>query len=267
MAFDQQAQFRGQDSGQYGGLQPPILQTQNAQRDPRFSYQGTPEPAYDGYSSPTNSSIDESPLSPVAHHGYFSQDRQEEPPSPYPEDKKGGDGIHSPYHLPPPDEMHPAHLPHNRYDVEDRGDLSLQPTRALSPSEEITSQVPIDNVNQGPPTITHHNYSEPRTPKFNPHSFAGPEAALENHQPGQAVHANSAVDTEWRNGLCDVDGICCMGLFCPCILYGKTQYRLSQKASKREATDLLDYKTCNSSCTLMALACGFQGKIPFIITE
>ena len=258
-------EYTAQHSSHPGQQPLPSLQTCAPQHNTRFSYSGTPEPAYDGYSSPTNSSIDDSPLSPVTHHGYFPENPPEEPPSPYPEDKKRDDDIHSPYNLPPPNEIHPAHMPYIRDAApinQERRESTRQPSRALSPSEEITSQVPINDANRRPPTIAHHNYSynEPRTPKFNPHSFMGPDAAAVNHQPGQAIHANSAVDTEWRSGICDIDGICCMGLFCPCMLYGKTQYRLSQKSRKREATDLLEYKTCNSSCTLMALACGFQGK-------
>ena len=56
----------------------------------------------------------------------------------------------------------------------------------------------------------------------------------------------------------ELDGLCCLGIFCPCVVYGKTQYRLSQKAQKKEATDLLGYKAVNGSCGLLAVACGFQ---------
>ena len=40
----------------------------------------------------------------------------------------------------------------------------------------------------------------------------------------------------------------------------RKNHRLSQKAQKKEPTDLLGYKSTNSSCSLMAVACGFQCK-------
>lgn len=51
-----------------------------------------------------------------------------------------------------------------------------------------------------------------------------------------------------------------MGLLCPCILYGKTQHRLSLKSRKEDPTNMLGYETCNGSCTAMALLCGCQCK-------
>ena len=86
--------------------------------------------------------------------------------------------------------------------------------------------------------------------------------AHSSHLPGQIRHPSQTVKGgTWSHGLCDPTdpGTCCMGLLCPCILYGKTQYRLSQKADKRDATNMLGYETCNASCTAMALLlCGCQ---------
>lgn len=70
----------------------------------------------------------------------------------------------------------------------------------------------------------------------------------------------------WNHGLCDCTGIgtCCLGLFCPCILYGKTQYRISMKSRKEDPTNLLGYEACNGSCMAMAMLCGCQCElIPF----
>ena len=69
------------------------------------------------------------------------------------------------------------------------------------------------------------------------------------------------VDPHWKHGLCEPDALCCLGLFCPCIVYGKTMYRLSRRTQKQDPTDLLGYESCNGSCGLMAVACGLQGKI------
>lgn len=87
-----------------------------------------------------------------------------------------------------------------------------------------------------------------------------------HHQPGQIMHPNQEVKgCVWSHGLCDCSniGTCCLGLLCPCILYGKTQYRLSMK-SKEDPTNMLGYGVCSGPCTAMAVLCGCQCK--FILT-
>jgi len=87
----------------------------------------------------------------------------------------------------------------------------------------------------------------------------GPNGApLDNHRPGQVSHPNAIVNPYWKHGLCEPDTLCCMGIVCPCMVYGKTMYRLSRKAQKQDPTDLLGYESCNGSCGLFAVACGFQ---------
>ncbi|KAL4782217.1 PLAC8 family-domain-containing protein [Aspergillus varians] len=81
------------------------------------------------------------------------------------------------------------------------------------------------------------------------------------HQPGQISHPNQQVKGGgWRHGLCDCSsiGTCCLGVLCPCILYGKTQHRLSMRSRKEDPTNMLGFETCNGSCTAMALLCGCQ---------
>lgn len=82
-----------------------------------------------------------------------------------------------------------------------------------------------------------------------------------NHQPGQIAHPNQIViGGHWSTGLCECTdiGTCCLGLSCPCILYGRTQYRLLRKSRGEDPTNLLGYETCNGSCTSMAVFCGCQ---------
>ncbi|KAK9856585.1 Protein of unknown function Cys-rich [Penicillium brevicompactum] len=88
-----------------------------------------------------------------------------------------------------------------------------------------------------------------------------PEDLSAFHNPGQTVHPNQeATGGGWSNGLCELSnfGICCLGLICPCILYGRTQHRLSMKSRKEDPTNMLGYETCNGSCTGMGLLCGCQ---------
>lgn len=59
--------------------------------------------------------------------------------------------------------------------------------------------------------------------------------------------------SEWINPLChepsdDMD-TCCLGCWCPQVLYGRTQYRLKQIAENKDPLDLKDYKPVNKSCT------------------
>ncbi|KAL5343188.1 PLAC8 family-domain-containing protein [Aspergillus crustosus] len=81
------------------------------------------------------------------------------------------------------------------------------------------------------------------------------------HRPGQISHPNQQIQGGgWSHGLCDCTsiGACCLGLICPCILYGRTQHRLSMRSRKEDPTNMLGYETCNGSCTAMALLCGCQ---------
>jgi Cys-rich protein (TIGR01571 family) len=81
------------------------------------------------------------------------------------------------------------------------------------------------------------------------------------HLPGQIAHPNQmTTGGGWSTGLCECSdiGTCCLGLTCPCILYGRTQYRLLRKSRGEDPTNMLGYETCNGSCTAMALFCGCQ---------
>ncbi|KAK0384021.1 hypothetical protein NLU13_8110 [Sarocladium strictum] len=64
----------------------------------------------------------------------------------------------------------------------------------------------------------------------------------------QASHAHpQAQSREWHNGLmtCTPIGDCCLGTWCPCILYGRTVHR------ERDPT-LANYETTNDDCKRMA---------------
>ncbi|EEP80090.1 conserved hypothetical protein [Uncinocarpus reesii 1704] len=118
---------------------------------------------------------------------------------------------------------------------------------------------PDSNPLQPPPSLS--------APK--PSSLSGGQSQLGtritshelNHAPGQVVHPRQEIKGgTWSYGLCDCrdPGVCCTGLLCPCILYGRTQYRLSRKSEQKDPTNLLGYETCNAPCTAMALLCGCQ---------
>lgn len=91
----------------------------------------------------------------------------------------------------------------------------------------------------------------------NLHHVSG--STLNNHFPGQTVHANQHIKGgTWKYGLCDCGdmSVCCTGVWCPCIVYGKTQYRLSQRSERKDPSDMIGYSTFNGSCAAFAVLCG-----------
>jgi len=64
-------------------------------------------------------------------------------------------------------------------------------------------------------------------------------------QPGTHVDQEEH-NKDWETGFCSCSspcGTCCLGACCPCILYGRTQYRLEHNGSTE------GYSFCNSNCT------------------
>ncbi|KAB8267168.1 PLAC8 family-domain-containing protein [Aspergillus minisclerotigenes] len=149
------------------------------------------------------------------------------------------------YAVPPPNS--PGPLPTKTY-PETPAQVARIHTMAIAPDTNPlqSPQVPYF---PGPPTASGTSY----TP------LADDVAAY--HQPGQVSHPNQhIVGGTWSHDMCDCSSIwtCCLGMVCPCVLYGKTQYRLSQMSRKEDPTNMLGHETCNGSCTAMALLCGCQ---------
>ena len=262
----------------------PQVDTQNINRGPRFSYMATPaeaqRPTFQQQPkaqwqppSPTNSDIQESPLTAGTQATYqaFPNDSA---PSSYPVEKAPIERTESPYNFPPPHEVHPAHFaPLAEHQSQPKHQSHAPAQQLLAPSTIRNDKTGGDQKlppgsRPAVPLVPDHDpfaargpgrsHVEPKTPMYHPDSLAGPNAAADAHRPGQVGHPNSSVNPQWKHGLCEVDTTCCIGVVCPCMIYGKTQYRLSQKAKKRDGTDLLGYDACNGSCALMAVACGFQ---------
>ena len=252
-----------------GALRTPPLRTANndIQSQKRYSFMDTPvemeRSTFHQFSSPTNSTIEESPISsaspsrslPTYPHPLGSSTLPaEKTPTQPPQEMHPA--FYAPYQEAPPVSQ-PAHT-QPRAVPETPGPIPVKVQEVIhQPAREtpVTEFLP-------PPT------SEQQAPKpgagghnalYNPDSLHGPNVDLEStHRPGQVSHPNSNIEPHWKNGLCEPDTLCCMGLVCPCMVYGKTMYRLSRKAQKQDPTDLLGYESCNGSCGLMAVACGFQ---------
>lgn len=273
----------------------PPLQTDNSQSN-RYSFMATPvemqgstfQP-YHQFSSPTNSVIDESPLSPLSPtrglpaYQQGSQ-RATTSPIPIPDQKaqaQSPQDIHpaffAPYKEEEPLQQQAQQLPVNVPRKEDAQAQQAQQVQQTQVAMEPQSPGPIPiKTHEAPPRFaapptsnsppTQFPTPAPETKReiYNPDSLSGPNAGPENHRPGQVSHPNAAVDPHWKTGLCEPDTVCCMGLICPCMVYGKTMYRLSRRAQKQDPTDMLGYESCNGSCALMFFSCGFQSLLAAI---
>lgn len=192
-----------------------------------------------------------------------------------------------PYGGPPPLEQHPAHFAPYAGEINNNPQPQQQPRSqtphsAHQPVPNSPGPIPVKmdpDVHEPP----RQNYIVPIEPDANPlqtsRSPRSPPAAAvgtfrklgpggtalddiyANHLPGQITHPNQEIKGgTWSHGLCDCTdiGTCCLGIWCPCILYGKTQYRLAMKSRRDDPTNLLGYEKCNASCAVMALLCGCQ---------
>lgn len=250
----------------HGARATPRLQTNNPppNGETRYSFMETPVEMQRGvfhqFSSPTNSTIEESPISPSSPSRGLPSYPQGSA-SPIPEDKaqpQSPVGVH-PAFFAPYKEQTPAPQPATQQAEQQTAPASPGPIPIKIHPVASPSPAPVAAIQ---PVYTPDNHEQrlgvDRRETYNPDSLQGPNGGLENHRPGQVAHPNSSVDPQWKHGLCEPDVLCCTGLVCPCIIYGKTMYRLSQKAQRQDPTDLLGYESCNGSCGLMAVACGFQ---------
>ena len=278
--------------GNQAGATPP-LQTDNFQSN-RYSFMDTPvemqrstfQP-YNQFSSPTNSVIDESPISPVSPtRGLpaYEQGPQRVMTSPIPDQKAQAQSpqemhpaFFAPYREEEPVQQQAQQLPVTAHRKEDPPAQQAQPIQQTQAAAEPQSPGPVPiktheasphfattSTSNSPPTQSSTAASETKREIYDPDSFSGPNVGPENHRPGQVSHPNAAIDPHWKTGLCEPDTVCCMGIICPCMVYGKTMYRLSRRAQKQDPTDMLGYESCNGSCALMFFACGFQSLLAAI---
>lgn len=190
----------------------------------------------------------------------------------------------------PPIEQHPAFYAPI---ADDMDQVNQPPSPQMQQHSRVSSSAGIASIASGPDSVTTGSggFNQRQTPDritvapdANPlgdhcqsptipqpaviepfQSAAADKDILSNHHPGQIVHPNQMIKGgTWSHSLCDCSdiGTCCLGILCPCILYGRTQYRLGMRSKKQDPTNLLGYARCNGSCTAMALLCGCQCKQP-----
>lgn len=236
-------------------------------RDARYSYTDTPtelqRPNIQASSSPVNSMIEESPI--LGPNDRLVNQTAQTQGTQYPVEKVPVSGSDTSYNLESTHTVHPAlyaPLVDPAKPSEEVQNTDIRQQAGTLPDklhQHSTSPVYVSPHAQREiePTRTTSNATHTRT-IYDPDSLAGPNMILKNHHPGQVSHPNATIDPKWKHGLCEIDTLCCTGLLCPCVLYGKTQYRLSKKEQKQDPTDLLSYEAVNGSCGIMAAACGLQ---------
>ncbi|KAI4092531.1 MAG: hypothetical protein LQ344_003377 [Seirophora lacunosa] len=182
-------------------------------RNQRFSWLETPvevqRPTFQQFSSPANSIIDESPISPPdAYQNWHTHQQAHALPS-LTEQKAHPERTGSPYNLPAPTETHPAYFAPV---VEETQPAQSELRQPVATDTKETLEDVKSSINAPTPKPLSHPRKESAvvlkpdgdgsTLVYNPKSLAGPNAALENHRPGQAAHPNAAVEPEWKHGLC-----------------------------------------------------------------
>ncbi|KAF1355855.1 PLAC8-domain-containing protein [Lizonia empirigonia] len=142
--------------------------------------------------------------------------------------------------------------------------ISAAPIRKDTPNSSYNSHTrhqPHSVEPYSPHNFSTHNLTTPHA-IFSPDAAHGPNGLdFSLHQPGQIRHPNmdDGSSHTWKHSLCACNGdmsTCLTGLFCPCILSGRTAYRLSQKSKKADPTDMLAHSSTNGHCIAMTLACG-----------
>lgn len=184
------------------------------------------------FSSPTNSVIDESPISP---RDEYTRSIQETVTSTQIPAEYAPERTRSPYGFPAPQEVHPAYFAPYSEEANTQKEQSQSHNEAIPPPKPVVTQnpenppspikgpipdTPVDRKAEQPhvapiPSSRTTNY-------YAPDSLGGP-SGHDNHRPGQVAHPNSAVDPSWKHGLCEPDTTCCLSLLCPCMVYGKTR--------------------------------------------
>lgn len=162
----------------------------------------------------------------------------------------------------PPSGTQTSPLPHK---------IPITPVSASFVKEDARRDGPI-SPSDGP--YSPHGFTQGQT--NNVHAVFSPDAAhgpngldFALHQPGQIAHPNMESNSshEWTHSLCacspDVS-TCLTGMFCPCILYGRTSYRLSQKSAKKDPTDMLGHSSTSGHCMIMSLSCGLWWLFPML---
>lgn len=172
-----------------------------------------------------------------------------------------GIGAHPTHPAPVPTQEAPP-LPAQAHGLDGQ---TLPPSQSADAVKEPSHH---DNEPQKPKSIEPDtNPLTPTTPKFSESASTNMAIVL---PPNESSHFSVSTFTpspqairggSWQHGLCSCGepSTCFTGLLCPCLVYGKTQYRLGLRADKKDPTNMLGYTAVNGACIAFGLLCGFNG--------
>ena len=129
------------------------------------------------------------------------------------------------------------------------------PTRTYHPE-------PVKPVSVGPDVnpLSPHSPTSATSPSYTTNMQTFPPPAIDMSFPPSATFGpgQSSRGGTWHHGLgsCAEPTTCLSSLFCPCVVYGRTQYRLSLKSAKKDTTNMLGYSSINGSCLTWSVLCG-----------
>lgn len=183
--------------------------------------------------------------------------------SPQPPGKQNVDRVPSAYQRPPPAQQHPAFsAPVAEYNA----------AQELPVPPHSPGPLPLKNENDFPQARTAPARRVDIQPDSQAPHFSGPPNShfsvfSANGDLTSHIHASAGKtpSNEFQNGLCSCPGsdisTCCTGVFCPCILYSKLQYRLGKRSKRANPTELLGWSKCDSACISFAALslCGLCG--------
>ena len=130
-------------------------------------------------------------------------------------------------------------------------------TRSMKAPEVVINE-PLPPL---PETVHLEPDSSPLTPSHSSPSSQVPimpNAAFLPATPLQPDFGSEQGGT-WRHSLCSCADTptCLTSIFCPCVIYGKTQYRLDARSANKDPTNMLGYHSVNGSCAAFGLLfCG-----------
>ncbi|KAL9072261.1 MAG: hypothetical protein Q9157_005171, partial [Trypethelium eluteriae] len=256
----------------------PQQQSPAIQSNPRFSYMATPvevqAPIFPATQRPPT--IPQSPGSP--NESMVPQEQAQA--AQYPSERPTVEVLrdqHPAYSAPYADTTTPqntqipsSNVPSISIAPQSPRPIPAKPSSPTKPSSPGGLSIDTSTTSHAPagglytPHATHTPaLTSPFAPPFSPNAASGPNGlTAAAHQPGQISHPNmsSSSSTNWTHALLSVpsSATCCLGLFCPCVLYGRTSHRLALKSAKQDPTNMLGYSAVNGHCVLWALACGLQ---------
>ena len=143
-----------------------------------------------------------------------------------------------------------------------------EPIPPLPQPPEPVKQPPTPEHESSGPIAPDANPLTPTTPKrFNRASTNMAIVPPSSTDPGQfsastfTPSPQSIKGGSWQHSFCSCGepSICVTGLFCPCVVYGKTQYRLGLRNERKDPTNMLGYTAVNGACIAFGVLCGING--------